>query len=67
MGMSVNGLALIFSLKDGDVWASRLDGRPPLLLGPYDEVIAAMHDFIGQADFAERLLNKAASNKDARA
>jgi len=66
MGVSVeHGLAVIFSLREGEVWASRLDGRPPVLLGPHDQVVEAMDDFIRQGDFAERLLNKAA--KDARA
>ena len=68
MGMSVEeGLALIFSLKDGDVWASRLDGRPPMLLGPHDEVVQAMDDFLKQSEFAQRLLNRAANDRDARA
>ena len=65
MSMSVErGQAVIFSLREGDVWASRLDGRPPILLGPHDQVVEAMDEFIRQGDFAERLLNKAA--KDAR-
>ena len=68
MDMSVGpGLAIIFSLRDGDVWASRNDGRPPMMLGPNDEVVRAMDDFIRQAEFAQRLLNKAAKARDARA
>jgi len=56
------GLAVIFSLRDGDVWASRPDGHPAMLLGPHDEVVAAMDDFIRQDDFAQRLFDKAANS-----
>jgi len=63
MGMRDDwGLSLIFSLKDGDVWASRLDGGPPTMLGLHDEVVQAMNEFIKQAEFAERLFDKAARN-----
>jgi hypothetical protein len=61
---SGEGLELIFSLRNGEVWFSRLDDRTPILLGPHDGVTAAMQDFIHQGEFAERLLNKAA--RDAR-
>ena len=60
-------LAVNFSLRDGEVWASRHDCRATMMLGRNDEVIAAMHDFIRQAEFAQRLLNKAASNENGRA
>ena len=67
-GMSdEQGLAVIFSLRDGDVWASRFGGCPPTMLGPHDQVIEAMHDFIGQADFAQRLFDKAAHDRIAGA
>ena len=63
MGRSAEGWqSVIFSLRDGEVWASRLDDRPPMLLGPHDDVVQAMGDFIRQGEFAERLLNTAARN-----
>jgi hypothetical protein len=58
---------VIFSLRDGDVWASRHASHAPVMLGQHDQVIAAMHDFIRQAEFAQRLLNRAAKARDASA
>ena len=52
-------------LVDDELTRGRLDDRPPMLLGPHDEVVRAMDEFIRQAEFAQRLLNKAA--RDARA
>lgn len=60
------GLEVIFSLTDGDVWVSRHDGCPPTMIGRHDRVIEAMHDFIRQAEFAQRLMNRAAKRGDAR-
>jgi hypothetical protein len=37
-----------------------------MMLGRHDDVIEAMQDFIRQADFAQRLLNKAANDRAAR-
>ena len=61
-GMCDGPEGVIFSLRDGDVWASRSSNHLPLILGPHDEVVEAMHDFIRQAEFAQRLLNKADRN-----
>lgn len=61
------GLEVIFSLTNGDVWVSRHDGGPPTMIGCHDQVIEAMHDFIKQAEFAQRLMNRAAKGGDARA
>jgi hypothetical protein len=60
-------LAVNFSLRDGEVWASRHDSRATMMLGQNDEVLEAMRDFIRQAEFAQRLLDKAAEARAARA
>ena len=52
-------LPVIFSLKDGNVWVTRNDNGPSVMLGAHDDVIKGMHDFIRQAEFAQRLLSKA--------
>lgn len=59
-------LAVIFSFRDGEVWATRRDGAT-MMLGHHDDAIEAMQDFIRQAEFAQRLLNKAAIDRAARA
>jgi hypothetical protein len=38
-----------------------------MMLGQNDEVLEAMRDFIRQAEFAQRLLDKAAEARAARA
>ena len=59
-------LAVNFSLRDGEVWASRHDSCATMMLGRDDEVLEAMRDFISQAEFAQRLLDKAAKAGGAR-
>lgn len=58
MSLEPQDLGVIFSLKDGDVWASWPDLRPPVNLGTHETVIAMMTDYIKQADVAVRLLSE---------
>ena len=48
---------IIFSLQDGQVWASWLDGRPSVMLGDHASVMAMMSYYIKHSEVAERLLS----------
>jgi len=50
---------IIFSLEDGQAWASRPGLGIRVRLGPEAEVTEMMHDFLAQQELAERL-NKVA-------
>jgi hypothetical protein len=52
------GTDLVLSLRDGQVWASWLDGRPAVRLGEHDAVIDEMRTFILQSEVAERLIRR---------
>ncbi|MBT2135675.1 hypothetical protein KK137_15150 [Croceibacterium sp. LX-88] len=46
---------VIFSLKDGEVWASWPDDPGAVRLGEVAEVAAMMRDFLQQLELGERL------------
>lgn len=46
---------LIFSLRDGFVWASWPDTEATVRLGRHDKVAAMMRDFLAQDALSERL------------
>ena len=48
---------VIFSQRNGEVWATRADGVPLANLGPHDVVTAMMLDYIEQTEAAKRLAN----------
>ena len=56
------GTDLVLSLRDGQVWASWLDGRPAVRLGEHDAVIDEMRTFILQSEVAERLVRGTANH-----
>jgi hypothetical protein len=45
----------IFSLKDGEVWASWPDRSSAVRLGEVEEVSAMMRDFLQQLELGKRL------------
>jgi len=47
---------IIFSLRDGEVWASWHGWPETVRLGPVADVTAMMQDFLHQGRVAERLL-----------
>ena len=50
------GTDLVLSLRDGQVWASWRDGRPPTRLGEHQAVLEQLRTFLLQAEVAERLI-----------
>lgn len=46
---------IIFSLEDGQAWASWYGSGPAIRLGPQEEVTEMMHDFIAQIELGRRL------------
>lgn len=56
--MQPQEFGVIFNPKDGCVWASWSDGRPPVNLGDHEFVAEMMSDYVKQSDLAVRLLSK---------
>jgi hypothetical protein len=54
-----DGMKVIFSLRDGEVWLSFGDDRASLRVGKHNDVAAAMRDFLLQGAVASRLLREA--------
>jgi hypothetical protein len=52
---------IVLSLRDGEVWASWPDARPPVQLGQHDSVVHMMRNFIRQSEVAEKLSRYARS------
>lgn len=48
-------LNIIFSLRDGYVWASWLDSEASVRLGRHDMVTSMMRDFLAQDAIGQRL------------
>ncbi|MCL6684577.1 hypothetical protein [Sphingomonas alba] len=46
---------VVFSLEDGEVWASWYGQGQPVLLGSEDKVSTMMHDFLAQLEVGRRL------------
>ena len=55
------GNGLFFSLKDGQAWASWPTAGFNLRLGPPDEIVEAMRDFIAQFECGKRLARETQS------
>ena len=49
---------VVFSLEDGEVWASWYGRGRPVLLGSEDKVSSMMHDFLAQVEVGKRLNGK---------
>lgn len=49
---------VVFSLEDGEVWASWYGRGRPVLLGSQDKVSSMMHDFLAQVELGKRLNGK---------
>ncbi len=49
--------SIIFSLRDGQVWASWHGWPETVRLGPVGDVAAMMQDFLGQVEVGARLLS----------
>ncbi|QPI75378.1 hypothetical protein [Sphingobium sp. Cam5-1] len=47
--------AVLFSLKDGLIWAHLPTHPAPIVLGNSETVIYMMRDFLAQCELAERL------------
>jgi len=54
-----DGMKVIFSLRDGEVWISFSDDRASVQVGRHSDVAAAMRDFLLQGAVANRLLREA--------
>jgi hypothetical protein len=59
-GARANGSGVVFSLDNGQTWASWYGVDAPVRLGPPEEVIPMMEDFIAQAKVAKRLKDRVA-------
>jgi len=46
---------VVFSLEDGEVWASWYGRGRPVLLGSQEKVSSMMHDFLAQVEVGKRL------------
>lgn len=57
-------LGIVFSSRDGFVWASWPDTEAAVRLGRHEIVAAMMHDFLAQDALGERL-NRPGSQGDA--
>jgi hypothetical protein len=53
---------VIFSLKDGQAWASWPTAGFHLRLGPPDDVVETMKDFVAQVEFGKRLVRETQRN-----
>jgi hypothetical protein len=53
------GSGVIFSLKDGQAWASWPTAGYHLRLGPRDDVVEMMKDFVAQVELGKRLTREA--------
>jgi hypothetical protein len=70
MGQQMSGVdapdfasdAVVFSLRDGYVWASWPEASGTVRLGSYDTVLHMMRDFVAQSELGERLTNGKAAN-----
>jgi hypothetical protein len=54
---------IIFSLENGQAWASWSGGDAPVPLGPCDEVAEMMEDFLAQVELGKRLTAKIAVHR----
>jgi hypothetical protein len=54
---------IIFSLENGQAWASWTGGDAPVPLGPCDEVAEMMEDFLAQVELGKRLTAKVAARR----
>ena len=55
-GRSKDALSgIVFSLEDGQAWASWYGSGPAVRLGPQEEVTEMMNDFIAQIELGKRL------------
>ena len=54
-GRSIASDAVVFSLKDGYVWASWPGASGSVRLGTYENVLHMMRDFVAQSELGERL------------
>jgi len=61
VGPTVTG-GIMFSLKDGQAWASWPTAGYHLRLGPRDDVAEMMRDFVAQVELAKRLNSEAQSD-----
>jgi hypothetical protein len=62
VGPTVAG-GVIFSLKDGQAWASWATAGYHLRLGPQDDVAEMMKDFVAQVELGKRLNRKSQTNE----
>jgi hypothetical protein len=53
-GAKCNGKGVVFSLDDGEAWASWYGVDAPVHLGPRDQVVHMMEDFIKQVELGKR-------------
>jgi len=58
------GLEIIFSSRDGYVWASWHDSDVSVRLGRHDMVAGMMQDFLAQDAIGERLATRTAAELD---
>jgi hypothetical protein len=54
-GAAERASGIVFSLDDGQAWASWYGIDAPVRLGPRDEVVQMMEDFIAQVELGKRL------------
>ena len=57
-GADEAGGGVVFSLEEGEVWASWYGRGRPVLLGSEDKVSTMMHDFLAQLEVGKRLNGK---------
>ena len=50
---------VVLSLRQGHVWVSWGDERPPLKLGGHNAVVGAMTEYLLQTEIANGLVNRA--------
>ena len=55
-------IGIVLSLKDDQVWASWIDGRPAIMLGDHHVVLTVMRDFIRASEIGERLIAKGSND-----
>lgn len=53
---------VVFSLDDGQAWASSYGVDAPVRLGPVEDVIPMMEDFIAQVDVSRRLRDRVSAD-----
>jgi hypothetical protein len=54
-GAQERASGIVFSLDDGEIWASWYGIDAPVRLGPQDEVVQMMEDCIAQVELGEQL------------